>query len=267
MSTPRDDVPAIESVLSTGDITVEGRLWDSSNSAMRVECGLADIRVQAVYKPRRGERPLWDFPTGTLGRREVATYVVDRALGWGLVPVTVWRDDAPMGPGSLQAWVEVDDDIPPVDVVEARTVPEGWHVVAEGEGARGDHVCLVHEESSALRRLAVLDTVVNNADRKGGHVLRSGSARVAGIDHGLTFHEDPKLRTVLWGWAGAPLDDAILSDLHALADAWGGVSERLDSLLMQSEIAATEDRIAGLLKIRAFPSPDGAWPALPWPAM
>lgn len=267
MSDRHDETRAVEELLFAGDMAVEGRLWDSSNSAMRVECTGGDARVQAVYKPRRGERPLWDFPTGTLGRREVATYVVDRALGWGLVPVTVWREDAPMGPGSLQAWVDVDSGASPVDVVEARTVPEGWHVVAEGEGARGDHVCLVHEESSALRRLAVLDAVVNNADRKGGHVLRSGSARVAGIDHGLTFHEEPKLRTVLWGWAGAPLDDAILHDLQALADAWGSVSESLDTLLTQSEISATEDRLADLLRSRSFPDPDGAWPALPWPAM
>ena len=258
---------AIEALLATGDISVEGRLWDSSNSAMRVECAAGETRVQAVYKPRRGERPLWDFATGTLGRREVATYVVDRALGWGLVPVTVWREDGPMGPGSLQAWVEVDDDTPPVDVVEARAVPEGWHVVAEGEGARGDHVCLVHEESSALRRLAVLDAVVNNADRKGGHVLRASTARVAGIDHGLTFHEEPKLRTVLWGWAGTELDDAILTDLQMMADDWASVSDGLEPLLTQSELSATADRLAALLRGRAFPGPDGAWPALPWPAM
>lgn len=256
-----------ENILTTGDMSIEGRLWDSSNSAMRVECTLGDARMSAVYKPRRGERPLWDFATGTLGRREVATYVVDDALGWGLVPVTVWREDAPMGPGSLQAWVEVDDDMPPVDVVDARAIPEGWHVVAEGEGARGDHVCLVHEESLALRRLAVLDAVVNNADRKGGHVLREGPAHVAGIDHGLTFHEEPKLRTVLWGWADTPLDDAILTDLQAMADEWPGVSSRLDFLLTQSEINATADRLASLLDSRSFPGPDGAWPALPWPAM
>lgn len=261
------DATAVEALLSQGEMAVEGRLWDSSNSAMRVECVTKDARVRAVYKPRRGERPLWDFATGTLGRREVATYVVDRALGWGLVPVTVWREDATMGPGSLQAWVEVDPDAPPVDVVEAHVVPAGWHVVAEGEGTRGDHVCLVHEESIAVRRLAVLDALVNNADRKGGHVLRTGTAGVAGIDHGLTFHEEPKLRTVLWGWAGTTLDDAILTDLQAVADDWTSVSERLDPLLTQSEIAATADRLATLLSSRAFPRPEGAWPALPWPAM
>lgn len=258
---------ALEGLLAEGDLSVEGRLWDSSNSAMRVECSASDARVRAVYKPRRGERPLWDFPTGTLGLREVATYVVDRELGWGLVPVTVWREDAPLGPGSVQAWVEVDERIPPVDVIDATEVPDGWHVVAEGEGDRGDHVCLVHEESRDLRRLALLDALVNNADRKGGHVMRSQHDAVAGIDHGLTFHQEPKLRTVLWGWAGTAIEASMLADLDSLADRWQAVSARLESLLSPSEIAATSARLEALLSSGEHPGPDGAWPALPWPAM
>lgn len=264
MSATHDD---LEAVLLRGDIDVEGRLWDSSNAAMRVECRDGTMSVRAVYKPQRGERPLWDFPSGSLGRREVATYVVDRALGWDLVPVTVWRDDAPLGPGSLQAWVEQDAEEPPVDVVDLRAVPEGWHVVAEGEGARGDHVCLVHEESPALRRLALLDVVANNADRKGGHVLRSTDGALAGIDHGLTFHVEPKLRTVLWGWADTPLDADARSDLAAALSAWDRWSEHLGLLLTRSEIAATRDRLAALVDAGIYPGPDGAWPALPWPAM
>lgn len=257
----------VEELLSRGQIDVEGRLWDSSNAAMRVECSADGVSLRAVYKPRRGERPLWDFPTGTLGQREVATYVVDRALGWGLVPVTVWRQDAPLGPGSLQAWVDVDPQRAPVDVVDADGLPEGWHVVAEGEGARGDHVCLVHEESPELRRLALLDAVVNNADRKGGHVLRSGPGSLAGIDHGLTFHREPKLRTVLWGWAGTPLDESPRGDLVGLAHAWESVREQLESLLTVAEIAATRDRLDAILIAGEYPGADGAWPALPWPAM
>ena len=257
----------LENVLSLGDVAVEGRLWDSSNSAMRVECGTGEGLVRAVYKPRRGERPLWDFPTGTLGRREVATYVIDRALGWGLVPVTVWREDAPLGPGSLQMWVDVAQEDPPVDVVDAGSVPQGWHVVVEGEGARGDHVCLVHEESQPLRRVALLDALVNNADRKGGHVLRAAPGAVAGIDHGLTFHVEPKLRTVLWGWAGTPIGPAELADLSALAESWGPVAEQLDMLLTQTELVAARDRLLRLLREGEYPLPDGAWPELPWPAM
>lgn len=263
--TPSHD--ALEQLLLAGDIDVEGRLWDSSNAAMRVECRGASGSVRAVYKPRRGERPLWDFPTGSLGRREVATYVVDRALGWDLVPVTVWRDDAPLGPGSLQAWVELDPEDPPVDVVDVSAVPEGWHVVAEGEGDRGDHVCLVHEESAALRRLALLDVIANNADRKGGHILRSTVGSLAGIDHGLTFHVEPKLRTVLWGWAETAVDTEARGDLVTALEAFGRWSDALEPLLTRSEIAATRERLVALVESGTYPGPEGAWPALPWPAM
>ena len=266
MSDRHDETAEIEALLSTGDLAVEGRLWDSSNSAMRVDCSSGGARVQAVYKPRRGERPLWDFPTGTLGRREVATYVVDRALGWGLVPVTVWREDAPMGPGSLQAWVEVDGGTPPVDVVEARTVPEGWHIVAEGEGARGDHVCLVHEESTALRRLAVLDAVVNNADRKGGHLLPTADGRIYGIDHGVTFSTEDKLRTVLWQWAGDRLTGAARERLRELEAALDDeLAERLGELLTRREVRQTRLRVKALLATGRHPEPRGDWPPVPWP--
>lgn len=259
--------PSVERLLATGDIEVEGRLWDSSNAAMRVICSAGEDTVSAVYKPMRGERPLWDFPSGTLGRREVATSVLDRALGWGLVPVTVWRDEAPLGPGSLQAWVDIDPERPPVDVVEARAIPTGWHVVAEGEGARGDHVCLVHEDSSDLRRLALLDALANNADRKGGHVLRSRTGCLAGIDHGLTFHPEPKLRTVLWGWSGTEIEATHVADLRSLAQGWRHTASELAAHLSRAEVVATRERLDHLLRSSSYPGPDGAWPALPWPAM
>lgn len=258
---------SLELLLTTGEIEVEGRLWDSSNAAMRVACGTGVDSVRAVYKPLRGERPLWDFPTSTLGHREVAMSLLDRALGWHLVPVTVWREEAPLGPGSLQAWVDVDPEHPPVDVVEARALPTGWHVVAEGEGARGDHVCLVHEDSSDLRRLALLDALANNADRKGGHVLRSRSGRLAGIDHGLTFHEESKLRTVLWGWAGTAIEAPALSDLSTLDRVWTRTAEALALHLSRAEVLATRERLDVLLESATYPGPDGAWPSLPWPAM
>jgi len=257
----------LRALLTNGDIAVEGRLWDSSNSALRVEVTDGSTAVRGVYKPRRGERPLWDFPTGTLGCREVATSIIDRALGWDLVPMTVWREEAPMGPGSIQVWVESDPDAPPVDVVESDDIPAGWHVVAEGEGARGDHVSLVHEDSARLRRLALLDAVINNADRKGGHVLRSLSGDILGIDHGLTFHVEPKMRTVLWGWAGVPIDAAWVADLVRVDAEWTAVAEELAPLLSRAEVAALRERVQSLVSVPAFPSPDGAWPALPWPAM
>ena len=257
----------IVSILTTGDIEVEGRLWDSSNAAVRVLCTSAERQVRAVYKPLRGERPLWDFPTATLGRREVATAVVDEALGWGIVPRTIWRADGPLGPGSLQAWIESDDTRPPVDVVDARSVGPTSIVIAEGEGSHGDHVCLVHEDSPDLRRVALLDAIVNNADRKGGHVLRSSDGAVVGIDHGLTFHVEPKLRTVLWGWAGQAIGDDELRDLVRLADAWSDVVLQLGPLLSGAEVRAARERLDTLIAHREFPEADGAWPALPWPAM
>jgi uncharacterized repeat protein (TIGR03843 family) len=232
-----------------------------------VLCTSPARQVRAVYKPLRGERPLWDFPTATLGRREVATAVVDAALGWGIVPATVWRADGPLGPGSLQAWIDADDSRPPVDVIDATTVGSSWIVIAEGEGSHGDHVCLVHEDSPALRRIALLDALVNNADRKGGHVLRSAGGTVMGIDHGLTFHVEPKLRTVLWGWAGKEIGDEALSDLVGLANAWDDVATPLEVLVTVAEVEATRERLDGLIASREFPEADGSWPALPWPAM
>lgn len=254
-------------LLEHGEIAIEGRLWDSSNSALRVVCSLGGEQVLAVYKPRRGERPLWDFPTGTLGRREVATGEIDRLLGWGVVPTTVWREDGPAGPGSVQAWVDADEIRPPVDVVDARARDASWLVVAEGEGTHGDHVCLVHENSAELRRVALLDTVINNADRKGGHVLRAPSGRVMGIDHGLTFHAEPKLRTVLWGWSGEPIEEVLRADLARLTERRAEIQSALAPLLSRAEIAAAEARLVALVESGLYPHPDGAWPALPWPAM
>lgn len=258
-------------LLSTGDLEVEGRLWDSSNSAVRVLCRDGGDSVRAVYKPLRGESPLWDFARGTLGRREVATAIVDEHLEWRCVPPTVWREDGPLGPGSLQAWVDADQESAPVEVLESTLVKPPWLVIAEGEGARGDHVCLVHEDSAALRRIALLDCIVNNADRKGGHVLRAASGpdpgAVVGIDHGLTFHVEPKLRTVLWGWAGQGIDEWALRDLARLAETWDDLAARLETLLTMAEIVSAHDRLLELLSTGEFPTPDGAWPALPWPAM
>lgn len=253
--------------LAGGDIEVEGRLWDSSNSAVRVLCSTPTGPIRAVYKPVRGERPLWDFPTGTLGRREVATAEVDAALGWGIVPATVWRDDGPLGPGSLQAWVEADPVHAPVDVIDRHEAHPPWLIVAEGEGGEGEAVCLVHEDTAPLRRVALLDVIVNNADRKGGHVLRGASGTVVGIDHGLTFHTEGKLRTVLWGWSGEPITDGEAADLTRLLEDWRSVQDRLEPLLAMSEIAAARVRLERLVDLGAFPVPDGAWPALPWPAM
>jgi len=249
-----------------GEMAVEGRMPWSSNATFLVSLTLGDEQVRAVYKPHRGERPLWDFPSGSLGEREVAAYLVSRATGWDLVPTTVWREDGPFGPGMCQLWIEANDEATPVRVVDD-PLPGAWRTVAEGEGLDGGLVRLVHEDVADLRRLSLLDVVVNNADRKGGHALRDDSGRLFAIDHGLTFHDDDKLRTVLWGWAGAPIDPADRADLESLARRWGDVVDELGPWLATREIRAAGARLDALLTAGIHPEPEGAWPALPWPAM
>lgn len=256
----------LRDVLTRGDLDIEGRLSGASNATLRAIATLDGSEVVCVYKPQRGERPLWDFPTASLGLREVAAYCLSEALGWGLIPMTVWRKEGPFGPGMCQMWIETDDDRAPVQVVE--TAPaHGWLTVAEGEGYGGSLVRLVHEDADDLRRLALLDVVLNNADRKGGHALRDASGRLFGIDHGLTFHDEDKLRTVLWGWAGDRIGAEDDEHLRGLRDRWSQAEEDLGELLTTRETRATRERLDALIDLRCFPEPVGAWPALPWPAM
>ncbi|WP_408668184.1 SCO1664 family protein, partial [Jatrophihabitans sp.] len=189
-------------LLERGEITVQGRITTASNATLYCRVELDGVAAACVYKPVAGERPLWDFPDGTLAGREVAAYAVSQAIGWDVVPPTVLRGDGPAGPGMVQAWREPHTGQDPVDLVPARAVPEGYlHVVDAYDGADRP-VALVHEDSDALRRMAVFDAVVNNADRKGGHVLAMADGHRYGVDHGVSFHVEDKLRTVLWGWAG-----------------------------------------------------------------
>lgn len=236
-------------------------------------------RLACMYKPIAGERPLWDFPSGTLALREVATYVLSAASGWDVVPPTVLRADGPFGPGSVQAWVGEDtaptdtalgpDTAPhPVDVVGPGNVPPGWLHVLDAIDADGDPVSLVHADDQTLRHLAVLDVVANNADRKGGHILRGPGGRTLGIDHGLTFNTADKLRTVLWGWAGHPLPGDVLDTLRRLATDLDGPSalhDTLARLLTPDEIRRTAARARHLTRTRRHPAPSGTGPPIPWP--
>jgi uncharacterized repeat protein (TIGR03843 family) len=200
----RDD---LLEVLENGDLTVEGRLVDASNATLLALAALDGVEVMCVYKPTAGERPLWDFPDATLGLREVAAYEVSAAVGWDVVPPTVWREDGPFGQGMAQAWVtapgggEMEPGGGLVDVVARGAVPTGWREVVEAHGEGGKPVTLVHADDPVLRRMCVFDSVVNNADRKGGHVLHGhvlpdDEPSTYGVDHGVTFSEDEKLRTV-----------------------------------------------------------------------
>jgi uncharacterized repeat protein (TIGR03843 family) len=246
----------------TGELTLHGRILPASNATFVGE--IDGVRV--VYKPIAGERPLWDFPDGTLAAREVAAYAVSEALGWNIVPPTA-LGDGPHGPGMVQLWRDEVEDQAPVDIVGEGEVPDGFRHVFDGLDAHDQAVSLVHEDSPQLRRMALFDVVVNNADRKGGHVLPMADGHRHGVDHGLTFHVENKLRTVLWGWVGEPITDEEAAGLRGLAAAVDGVLGRtLAGLLAEHELATTTRRISRLLDRGAFPAPaTSSYPVIPWP--
>ncbi|WP_307862061.1 SCO1664 family protein [Nocardioides sp. SYSU D00065] len=246
----------------TGELVLHGRVLPASNATFVGELG----GVRVVYKPIAGERPLWDFPDGTLAAREVGAYAVSEALGWDIVPPTV-LGDGPHGPGMVQLWRDEVEDQAPVDIVAEGEVPAGFRHVFDGLDAHDRPVSLVHEDSAPLRRMALFDVVVNNADRKGGHVLPMADGHRHGVDHGLTFHVEHKLRTVLWGFVEEPLDEEEAEGLRGLAAALDGdLGRRLADLLTEDELATTVRRVARLLDRGRFPAPaSSAYPVIPWP--
>ncbi|GAC1325709.1 MAG: SCO1664 family protein [Mycobacteriales bacterium] len=233
------DLDAALTLLGAGTLSIEGRLVDASNATLYCGISLDGVDAACVYKPVQGERPLWDFPDGTLAYREMAAYAVSEATGWTVVPPTVLRD-GPYGLGMVQLWIDVDES------VDLSTL------------ARSDH--------PALRRMAVLDAVINNADRKGGHLLPTPEGHVYGVDHGVCFSVEDKLRTLLWGWRGDPLTDEAVEMLSRLrAELEGALGERLSELLARAELRATIRRVDRLLATGVHPLPSGDWPAIPWP--
>ncbi len=222
-----------------------GRLIASTNHAMycRVTRRCPEPEpaetVDAVYKPVAGERPLDDFPDGTLARREVAAWLVSDATGWQVAPPTVLRE-GPFGEGAVQLWIDVDDSV--------------------------DVVAMVVEDDPRLRPIAVFDAIVNNTDRKGGHLLPIRGGHVFGVDHGVCFSAVPKLRTVLWGWRGDRLDDAELEVIGRIRTQLDGeLGAGLARLIHPVEVAATVRRVDRLLETGRFPRPSPSWPAVPWP--
>jgi len=256
-------------VLRDGELEIRGRILPASNVTLVAAASSDGRSVRCVYKPVSGERPLWDFPEGTLAGREVAAYLVSEALGWDVVPLTIERE-GPLGPGMVQVWREPDERQNPVDVVPVGEVPKGCLHVLDAADGEGRPVSLVHENTPALHRMAVFDALVNNADRKGGHVLAMADGHRYGVDHGVCFHVDPKLRTVLWGWATLPLREderAALSRLAAeLAAPGGALRSALDRRLTPDEVGALRERCEELLAANRMPLPSGEWPAIPWPA-
>jgi uncharacterized repeat protein (TIGR03843 family) len=250
-----------EQSLEQGELVLRGRVMPASNLTFLGAIG--DLEV--AYKPIRGERPLWDFPDGNLALREVAAYVVSQALGWDIVPDT-WLRDGPHGPGMVQRWCHVDETQAAVTIVPEGEVPPGWRHVLDGIGGDDQPVSLIHEDTGALRRIAVFDAVVNNADRKGGHVLEMADGHRYGIDHGICFHTEPKLRTVLWGWAGEPLTAEELDGVRRVrALLEDELASSLEPYLSVWEIEALADRCDALLARGVLPRPGGGWPSVPWP--
>ncbi|MFE2052233.1 SCO1664 family protein [Streptomyces sp. NPDC059459] len=260
------DAAAAE-LLARGELTVRGRIRDASNAALYCTVTHEGSEAACIYKPVAGERPLWDFPDGTLAQREVAAYEVAEATGWGLVPPTVLRE-GPYGEGMVQLWIEAVPGTELLALVDAEEPGPGWKAVGLAQVDEGRTALLVHADDARLRRLAVLDAVLNNADRKGGHLLPAADERLYGIDHGVTFHAENKLRTLLWGWAGDPLTGEALTVLETLREALkdgGTLAGRLAALITPAELDATRARVDALLASGRHPEPGGEWPAIPWP--
>ncbi|KQU03041.1 phosphatidylinositol kinase [Rhodococcus sp. Leaf7] len=255
-------------------MTIVGRVVQASNATLVCEIPRAesDVPLRCVYKPVRGEQPLWDFPDGTLAGREVSSYMISDALGWDVVPTTVLRD-GPIGPGMVQRWIDTVERLPEkgegidlVDLCRPDLVPSSYIPVLRAYDDNGDEVALVHADDPRLNRMAVLDVVINNADRKGGHVLESPDGSVYGVDHGIAMHSQNKLRTVLWGWAGRPIDAALVADLVELSrELRGDLGDRLAPHITDVEIAALAARVAGILADPVMPAPSSSRP-IPWPA-
>jgi uncharacterized repeat protein (TIGR03843 family) len=246
--------------LRDGSLRVVGRLADASNATFYCHATLerqpggpgaasesarigatraSAITVPCIYKPVRGERPLWDFPVGTLGNREYAAFLVSDASGWAVAPPTLLRD-GPFGPGMVQLWVDVDPD---VDMVE-----------------------MIRTCDQRLRPIALFDAIVNNADRKGGHLLPVPGGHVHGVDHGICFATEPKLRTILWAWRGSAFEPGERAVLERLADELSrDLGDRLREVLSSREVSATVRRLDRLLRTGTFPQPDPDRPAIPWP--
>jgi len=266
--TPSGDVTedAALDLLDHGEFELEGRLVDASNTTLRAFLTLDGVTVRCVYKPVRGERPLWDFPDGTLAGREVAAYLVSKAAGWDVVPPTVLRD-GPLGPGACQLWIdEPDDGADLVGFVPVRRLPTGWFRIMSARDETGRPYALAHADDPRLAAMAAFDAVVNNADRKGGHVIVGAAGRVYGVDHGVCFHTDDKLRTVLWGWADEPLPPEARETLRRLAGLLAGdLGKGLSALVTRGEVSAVGARIHRLLDTGRYPGPSPHRPAVPWP--
>ncbi|MDQ6658388.1 MAG: SCO1664 family protein [Actinomycetota bacterium] len=290
--------PDVNRLLTDGTLEVIGRLTDASNVTLLGRLELAGESLHCIYKPIRGERPLWDFPDGTLAYREYAAYQVSQAAGWNCVPTTVLRP-GPLGDGMVQEWIgpapdlsdaddpdEVEpehhvrnDDAEPggaadpiaaadlVAVLPVSQVPAGWLPVFRALGTDGTALAVCHADDPRLKVIAGFDLVVNNADRKAPHLLTANDRRILGVDHGIAFHVDDKLRTILWGWAGGPLPDAVVDGLARLQHWLDAGDNPLAELLTVAELRRLRQRIGRYLRYPVFPQPPRDRTPIPWPPL
>ena len=224
-----------QKIIEGGELQVEGRFVDASNATLFAKCVMGEEEVAVIYKPIAGERPLWDFPDGNLAQRELAAYLLSEALEMHLVPFTIMRDGT-FGPGMVQEWIEIDEEL---DVVE-----------------------LTSSANERIRQMALFDAIINNTDRKYGHILPTKDGAIYGCDHGVTFHTDPKLRTVIWQFAGQHFS---ASELQVLRSARELAQRSTGGLISPAEVSALKSRIEDLLATGTFPEPSEDWPAVPWP--
>ena len=236
------EISKVLNLLQFGEITIKGEFVWGSNYTFLAEVSQNGDKVMSVYKPSRGERPLWDFPPASLARREAAAYRVSESLGWELVPPTVYRRKAPIGPGSLQLYIEHDPEV--------------------------HYFSMDTTDRQSLRPVVLFDLLINNADRKGSHLLFDHAHHLWLIDHGICFHSEDKLRTVIWDFAGQPIPQSLITDLrtflHELAPG-SELSKVLQSLLNQQEVDALARRTERLLALQCFPDPEPEQRSFPWP--
>ena len=228
--------------MQSGELSVTGRLVDASNAtlygAIKPIDDAESDEIRVIYKPVAGERPLWDFPDGNLANREYAAFLISEIAEWNLVPTTILRE-GPFGPGMVQQWIDIDETV--------------------------DLALFYSQDQPLLRKLALFDAVINNTDRKIGHLLPTADGKLLGCDHGVTFHHEDKLRTVLWQWAGMALSDQEIIELRKLAEEILKEQVVFQELLTEIELQALFARIERLISTGIFPEPSDEWPAVPWP--
>jgi len=254
----------IQSLLSTGEIEIEGLIPDSTNGALKLLITNGDEQIAAIAKPDVSIRPLWDFPNMDLNKREYATFLFDRKLELGFVPETVIRDISGIGNALVQHWIrETENDL--IIVQSPDNIPKSYLRVLQGYDELNKLITLAHKDDQDLRKLCLIDLIINNADRKGNHLITDGNNKMWAIDHGVSWHEEPKIRTVLWGWINQEFNDG---DLDLLSLAKSTLEDWLANdfqYLENSEIECALERLDELVKNKRFPAPGSEWPAVPWP--